>query len=637
MRKWMAMCAAVVVLAAGHARAAFADFTAAEGYTNGILHGQVNWVTAYPSNAPNGFVVDTTAPGYDGALGTVTMSSNWAYWAEAQVVENRGDTIVAKTVFRYDAIEKIPGNENNGQLMNITFLGGGNLLRAYLRRSESRPSDSNRSRMSFQIASNGTGGQAAIALENHYEAYTGVSATGVGLSDWLEFTASLMRGTSRLDWKLEVIVKNLVTDEVCIAGRWKIKSSALFFDDTTLVARISGEDDANNHIVAGSREIDSFEVYSYHQAVNYDEVCDGNIDGAKGDAEEESTSGVKGNWKSTTGDLWYDWGYMGKSTFVIVGHDKYGKFGSHKADDTAVNQTGRKWTPGLPRAVAVGETLEWSVNYRMIITDGPVVDQPHMDLYITTNSITTTGTDPATKIAYSMSQVSGVSSNEYLSQLGCRISQAAYMGDGSWLDGSMAVDLTHPPNYANVGPTNQVTGFINLNDIGISLGDPEGDHLKVTYRATKTETNGVWDCSVIISNRITAATWTFTENGMTNQPLYDATTDIYPTVYQSAGFAFGDHGFEIDDLICRILYDPSAIPPLASQIVFFDGTTLHATVDGNSTVASLDYVNLNALSAGTWTNIPGSEFTNDTAGVVTNTWPITPSAVGTAYRVNSER
>lgn len=647
MKAQLARCAlaGVALLAAAPAMAAFTDFTAAEGYTNGNLHGQVDWVTAWPSNTPNGFVVDPAATGYNGALGTVSMTSNWAYWAEEAVVENRGDTVVARTVFRYDAIQKIPGNENNGQLMNIAFLGGGNLLRAYLRRSESRTSDSNRSRMSFQLASNGDGGQSAIALDEHYETYTGVSATGVGLSDWLEFTASLMRGKTRNDWKLEVVVRNLATDEVCIAGRWKIKSSSDFFNDTTLVARISGEDDANNHIVAGSREIDSFEVYAYHQYINYDEVCDGNIDGAKSKAEETSTANVTGNWTIDSADLWGKyWGYIGGAVNFCgsVGHDKYGKFGSHKDTDAAVTQTGRKWYPGLGRAILAGETIEWSVNYRMTAAAG-LVAQVHMDLYLTANGVHTTSggpLDPSYKIAYAIGQVSQVEAtwpDEYLKMLGVRISQSDATAGGNWPDGAMAVQLEPAANYAGIGPTNTVTGWVNLNDIGISAGDPEGDHLKVTYRAKKTDTHPLWDCSMTILNRETGAAWTFTKDGMSNAPLYDAGASIYPTIYDPKGFSHGSDGFEFDDLICRILYDVSALPLRASQIVFFDGAALDATVDGNSTVASLEYVDLAGLAAGSWSNMPGTAFTNDTGSVVTNTWPIATSAASTSYRVNSER
>ncbi len=637
MKTTSAVCiiATAVVLAVGQAHAIVTDFTAGEGYTNGNLHGQVNWVTAWPSNSPNGFVVDTLATGYNGALGTVSMSSNWAFWAEEALVEERGDTAVVKAVFRYDAIERIPSNENHGQLLTIQFLGSSNIVRCTLRRSEHRDSDSNRSRMSFQIAANGAGGLPAIAIDEHYEEYTGVSTTGVGLSDWLEYTVTLMRGTSRLDWKMEATVRNLVTGEVCITGRWTVRTSSAFYNDNSLVALIAGQDDDRVHIVAGSREIDSFEIDSFHQDINYDEVCDGNIDGAKSKVEETSTSAVTGNWTIDGNDPWYEWEYLGGSTFIgSVGHDKYGKFGSHKDTDAAVTQTGRKWTPGLPRAVAVDETLEWSVNYRMTAAPG-LVEQPHLDLYLTTQPLTITGSPaPSTKFAYAINQVAAVvDTNEYLKMLGVRISQDDATGDGSWTDGSMAIQLRPALNYSGIGSSNNITGWINLNDLGISSGDPEGDHLKVTYRAKKTGTNDVWDCSVTIANRETDASWTFSEEGVTNALLYNATTDIYPTVYDPKGFSSGSDGFEIDDLICRILYVPA---PFVSEVIVFDGTAVGATVEGNGTVASLEYVALEDLAAGSWTNVPGSEFTNDTPDVVTNAWPVSLTTDDRAYRVNSE-
>ncbi len=569
--------ACAVVLAAGQSQAAFTGFTAEEGYTNGYLRGQNNWQTAWSDTnlPPTAYEVDTTAAGYGGALGIAVMNEGWAFWSESVDLVNRGDTAVAKAVFRYNAQGQTPAA--NGQLMEIAFLGtGGNdQIRVTLRRTEKRPNDGNRSRMSFQLASTGTGGLSALALESHYEAHNGVGTTGIGQSDWLEFTAKLMRGKTRLDWKLDVIVKNLQTGEVAIAGRWTIKSSSNFFNVGNYIARLNGKDIVENNIVAGSRQIDSYEIYSYPQTILYDEVCDGNIDGAKSKTEETSTQGASGNWTIDNSDPWYHWGYLASVNFIgSVGHDAFGKFGSHKSSDWAVNQTGRKWISGIGRSPDIGETVEWSVNYRMTAAPGDI-DQPHLDLYLTANGIAlTSGTDASTKIAYATNQVADVEAtypNEYMKMLGVRISQ---------YNSHMAIHLRPAINYSSVGSSNTVTGFIPLSDIGIAGTDREGDHLNVAFRAKKLETPTLWDCSVIISNIDTGATWTFAEDGLANAPLYYSGASIYPTVYSPKAFNDGD-GFEIDDLICRIYY----------SYAFTGPWNIYATEHGLSGVKTADWDN----------------------------------------------
>jgi hypothetical protein len=218
------------------------EFTAGEGYSNGDLTLHSNWI----GNAGN--VIDTIGAGYNGAQGIVDVSLEaWkkGVYSKGCPAVSPGDEITLSTVFQFTSTNSVAGNRD---LLSLVFYdssaGSGDAIRAAFRRTAGANVD-------FLI-SHGGGNSSSSDVPS---ADAGL-VSDIGTSDWLEFAATLTRGTASNDWSMTLSLVNLASSSVIhtFSSTGLVSTADFFAADTLYGAFSSSRPDAE----ISSRVIDSF-------------------------------------------------------------------------------------------------------------------------------------------------------------------------------------------------------------------------------------------------------------------------------------------------------------------------------------------------------------------------------------------
>ncbi|QBG45903.1 hypothetical protein EGM51_00190 [Verrucomicrobia bacterium S94] len=195
------------------------------------------------------------------------------------------------------------------------------------------------------------------------------------------------------------------------------------------------------------------------------------------------------------------------------------------------------WVTNAVRTLITNETLEVTFDYKLYVNGSE--DARFMDMFFST-----TGDDTAKAL--------GINGNE----LGFALHQTSVSND---------IAVTFDPSDPYMSTTAPVLR-VPLTDLGINVAsDLEGDDLSVTYTARKIPVADTWLCSLVISNKMTAASFSASEVPVVNAAVYNAPS--YFGVYTVEDLSNGDlssgtntAGYDIDQLNITILMNQPPEP-----------------------------------------------------------------------------
>jgi hypothetical protein len=237
--------------AVSHAAAVQVEFDSPD-YANGDLTNNIAWI------GEGGNTVSNASPGYNGAVGIVSLDPVGLFteciYTNPASLSVAGDTITLSSRFRYSTTGI--GGSSNADLYSLMVyddpaLNTNGFVRLGLRR------DSVTEQIRFFVAV-GPGPVQTFTGTFAAETNVGLSLFTPGTTDWLEFTASLTKGTSSNSWILKGTVTNLVTTNQVLSDTFTSLGPLPTFQDDPLVYGAISSSSTEADSQTFSRSVDNF-------------------------------------------------------------------------------------------------------------------------------------------------------------------------------------------------------------------------------------------------------------------------------------------------------------------------------------------------------------------------------------------
>ena len=231
-------------MVAGQALAVTYDFTAGEGYTNGVLTGQQGWVGSSNNT------VDVSGSGY-----AVLSTNEWQSSTAPYVIDASSNNVYTLSV-DISWTELSPTNGGN-DIVNLLFDGDGSgSPRGYI----SRVSANGNYALNFKDQE-GTG----LGFVQFDGAVVGTDNVSDFDTDPLRFSVTMSKGADSNDWSVVVSLSNLTSSAYVESPINGVSSSEAFFNDATLQGSFSSSrTESQNKTTA--RKIDAFTISASYVA-----------------------------------------------------------------------------------------------------------------------------------------------------------------------------------------------------------------------------------------------------------------------------------------------------------------------------------------------------------------------------------